>query len=123
VEAPALAPVEGEAPLEGQGLSRREEYGAPAGTDLETEKLLKAQADAAQAAAADTGDRVLVLMTSAGDQRATRMVLDNMAKRGVPVEQIDGGEPVQKDRCACNQTTLYDSPVCRIGALTGDGRV
>ena len=32
-------------------------------------------------------------MTTSGDQRATRMVLDNMQKRGLMVEQIGGRAP------------------------------
>jgi hypothetical protein len=67
-----------------------------------TEKLLAQAASAYSAYGADgamDGDRVIVLMTSGGDQRALRMVTDKLAGyKGVAVEQIDGSAPDNKAR-------------------------
>ena len=45
-----------------------------------------------------SGDRVIVLMTTSGDQRALRMVADALARKNVTVEQIDGSAPDNKAR-------------------------
>ena len=41
---------------------------------------------------------MIVLMTSSGDQRALRMVTDNLDRKAVKVEQIDGSMPENKGR-------------------------